>query len=116
MAAALQLGVMSAAIGVVAWAARRAAPDAGYLVAVVASQLVSPILWDHYAMLLLLPVAWLLERRHWWAALVPMATSVVLVGVVPPIVYPASFVLVVLVAVLLGARNSGAVSLPRPPR
>src|SRR4029079_2459409 len=30
-------------------------PDASYLVAVVASQLISPILWDHYPMLLPLP-------------------------------------------------------------
>ena len=44
-----------------------AAPS--YLVAVIASQLLSPILWDHYAMLLLLPVAWLLDRGRWWAAL-----------------------------------------------
>ena len=39
------------------------APRRRYLVAVVASQLLSPILWDHYAMLLLLPVAYLLRRR-----------------------------------------------------
>ena len=37
-----------------------AAPS--YLVAVIASQLLSPILWDHYALLLLLPVAWLVDR------------------------------------------------------
>ncbi len=46
-----------------------------YLVAVVASQLLSPILWDHYAMLLLLPVAWLLERGWTWTVLIPLATS-----------------------------------------
>ena len=44
------------------FAALRRPPVASYLVAVVASQLLSPILWDHYAMLLLLPVAWLLDR------------------------------------------------------
>ena len=50
----------------------RAEPAPSYLVAVVASSSLSPILWDHYAMLLLLPVAWLLERRQWWAAAVPL--------------------------------------------
>jgi hypothetical protein len=67
-------------------------PDASYLVAVVASQLISPILWDHYAMLLLLPVAWLLERRQWWAVLIPLATSaVVLLVSLPPALYPIAF-------------------------
>ena len=42
-----------------------------YLVAVVASQLLSPILWDHYALLLLLPVAWLIERGWTWAVADP---------------------------------------------
>jgi hypothetical protein len=66
--------------------------DASYLVAVVASQLLSPILWDHYAMLLLLPVAWLLERRQWWAVLIPLSTSaVVLVVGAPAAIYPIAF-------------------------
>ena len=37
-----------------------------------ASQLLSPVLWDHYAMLLLLPVAWLIDRGQWWAVRVPL--------------------------------------------
>jgi len=66
--------------------------DASYLVAVVASQLLSPILWDHYAMLLLLPVAWLLDRRQWWSVAIPLATSVaVLFAGVPPAIYPIAF-------------------------
>jgi hypothetical protein len=78
------------AVGVVFAAVRRPAVPS-YLVAVVASQLLSPILWDHYAMLLLIPVAWLLDRGRRWAALIPLATSVVLVGIVPPLVYPLVF-------------------------
>ena len=67
-------------------------PEASYLVAVVASQLISPILWDHYAMLLLLPVAWLLERRQWWAALIALSTSsFVLLVSLPPALYPIAF-------------------------
>jgi NhaP-type Na+/H+ and K+/H+ antiporter len=74
-------------------------------VAVVASQLLSPILWDHYALLLLLPVAWLLDRGHRWAVAIPLATSVVLVGWIPPVVYPAAF-FVTLVALLVNGRGT----------
>ena len=70
------------------------------LVAVVATQLLSPILWDHYAMLLLLPAAWLIDRGHRWAILVPLATPVFLVGAIPPAAYPVAFA-VTLVALLL---------------
>ena len=44
------------------------------MVAVVATQLVSPLLWDHYAVVLLLPTAWLLARGAWWALAIPLAT------------------------------------------
>jgi hypothetical protein len=37
----------------------------------VASQLLSSPLRDHYAVLLLLPVAWLVSRGRTWAALIP---------------------------------------------
>ena len=83
----------------VVFAALRRSAVASYLVVVVASQLLSPILWDHYAMLLLLPVAWLLDRGRAWAALIPLATCVALVGVIPPVVYPLAFA-VTLVALL----------------
>ena len=82
------------------FAALRRPPVASYLVAVVASQLLSPILWDHYALLLLLPVAWLVDRGRTWAVLIPLATCVVLVGVIPPLVYPLAFG-VTLVALLV---------------
>jgi hypothetical protein len=82
------------------YAALRRPPAVSYLVVVVASQLLSPILWDHYAMLLLLPVAWLVDRGRTWAALIPLATCVLLVGVIPPLVYPLAFG-VTLVALLV---------------
>jgi hypothetical protein len=66
----------------------RATPVASYLACVVVSQLVSPILWDHYALLLMLPVAWLLDRGRWWVVIIPLATLVWLVDVTPPIAYP----------------------------
>ena len=61
------------------FATLRATPVASYLAVVVASQFLSPVLWDHYALVLLLPVAWLLERRRWWAALIPLLTPTPLV-------------------------------------
>ena len=56
----IQLASTIVAVVAVVVAARVATAEAAYLVAVVASQLLSPVLWDHYAMLLLLPVAYLL--------------------------------------------------------
>ena len=77
----------------------RCRPVASYMAVVVATQLVSPILWDHYALLLLLPVAWLLSLGRRWAVLIPLATSVLFVGGIPPVVYPVAF-WVTLVAVV----------------
>ncbi len=115
-AVAYQLGVPADSAQIIQWlsmavvlvavivAARRLPPAPGYLVAVVASQLLSPILWDHYALLLLLPVAWLLDRGHTWAVLIPLATSVLLVGVIPSVVYPAAFGLTLVALFVEGLR------------
>jgi len=98
----LQL-VSTVGVGLVLIASIRLATDeASYLVAVVASQLVSPILWDHYAMLLLLPVAYLLSAGRWWAVAIPLVTAWPLVGVTPPIVYPAVFWVTLVVTFLVG--------------
>ena len=59
--------------------------------AVIASQLLSPILWDHYAMLLLLPVAYLCASGRWWALVIPLVTATPLVGITPPVAYPICF-------------------------
>ncbi len=91
VAAAIQWLSMGLTVVAVVLAALRLPAVPSYLVAVVASQLLSPILWDHYAMLLLLPVAWMLDRGRWWAAGLVVATSVVLVGVIPAWVYPLAF-------------------------
>ena len=48
--------------------------DLSLMVAIVASQLISPILWDHYAIVLLVPVAWLLDRGRRWALVIPLVT------------------------------------------
>ena len=110
VAAAIQLvntvAVVAAFLGAIRWAG----DEASYLVAVVASQLVSPILWDHYAMLLLLPVAYLLSAGRWWALAIPLVTAWPLIGITPPIAYPIVFWLTVAVMLLIGraARRSTA--------
>jgi len=105
VASAVQVTTSILAILAVLVATRVARADASYLVAVVASQLLSPLLWDHYAMLLLLPVAWLLERRQWWAVAIPIATSIGLVGIAPSLVYPTVFG-VSLVAPIVAGRSA----------
>ena len=95
--------IVALAVAVAAWF--RADAESSYLVTVVASQLISPLLWDHYAMLLLLPTALLLQRRLWWAILIPLA------GWLPAPVYPVLFA-VALLAPLLGASPRRSASLP----
>jgi hypothetical protein len=80
-----------AILGISLAAIRWTTDEASYLIAVVASQLVSPILWDHYAMLLLLPIAYLCSAGRWWALAIPLVTAWPLVGVTPPIAYPVAF-------------------------
>ena len=58
-------------VALFAWLRRPA--DVAVVVTAIASVMVSPILWPHYAVLVLLPVALLLERRQWWAAALPLA-------------------------------------------
>jgi hypothetical protein len=93
---------------------------ASYLVVVVASQLISPILWDHYALMLLLPVAWLLSRGAWWTVLIPIATSVPLVGISPPAAYPVAFWVTLIAVVVAGRSDQRALeetfARPSPPR
>jgi hypothetical protein len=59
-----------------------------FMVTVIASQLILPIVWDHYAMLLLIPIAWMLDRGHWWAIALALVTPMLLAVVMPPVIYP----------------------------
>jgi alpha-1,2-mannosyltransferase len=96
------------ALAVVVSALRHPAATS-YLVAVVASQLISPVLWDHYAMLLLLPVAALLDRGQWWAVVIPLATSVLLLPVgLAPFLYPLAFWLALVALLVVGERDARA--------
>ena len=96
-ASVIQLASTVVVLSAIVVATRMARPEASYLVAVIASQLLSPVLWDHYALLLLLPVAYLCAAGRWWALAIPLITATPLIAITPPIAYPLSF------AVALGA-------------
>lgn len=85
-AAAIQWASAAVTLAVTLFAWFRRDAVTGFLVGVVASQILSPVLWSHYAMLLLLPVALLLERRRWWAIAIPLLTWAPM-----PIIYPIVF-------------------------
>jgi alpha-1,2-mannosyltransferase len=100
-------------LGLVGWTALRASPAVGYLTAVTASQLLSPVLWDHYALLLLLPTAWLLDRGLWWALAIPLSTAIFLIWL-PPIVYPTAFWVALLAPLAIDARSGDRLRAQRP--
>jgi hypothetical protein len=91
VATIIQWATVALTLGVVVVGARRMVMAAGFIVAVVATQLVSPLLWDHYAIVLLLPTAWLLANGARWAVAIPLATSLPLLWIVPPAIYPIVF-------------------------
>ncbi|HEX7490491.1 MAG TPA: glycosyltransferase family 87 protein [Candidatus Limnocylindrales bacterium] len=72
LASAVQWASVFVAATALIAAYRWASPTASLMVTVVVSQLLSAPLRDHYAVLLLLPVAWLVSRGHKWAALIPL--------------------------------------------
>ena len=104
VASVIQLVSTAAVLVAVAVAARLATAEASFLVAVIASQLLSPILWDHYAMVLLLPVAYLCAAGRWWAVLIPLATATPFVGLIPAVVYPAAFFVALVGTLVVGVQ------------
>jgi hypothetical protein len=96
---------MVATLVVVLAAIHWATEEASLLVTFVASQLLSPLLWDHYAIVLLLPVAYLIARGHWWAVLVPLVTALPIVGFAPPAAYPICFGVCLVAPLLVGLRR-----------
>jgi hypothetical protein len=81
--------------------------EASLLVLAVGSQLLSPLLWDHYAIVLLLPMAYLLQHGHWWAVGIPLATSLPLIGLTPAAAYPVLFWVSLLAPAIVGRRRTG---------
>ncbi len=115
LAVGIQVASSVAAVAIAIFAALRAPAVPSYLGAVTASQLLSPVLWDHYAMLLVLPVAYLLERRHWWAVLVPLSAAVFLIGVTPAAAYPIAFWVTLIAVVVAGLREARGQEPPGSP-
>jgi alpha-1,2-mannosyltransferase len=105
LASMLGIGGILAVLGLVVVCGLRSSAEAGFLVAVVASQVVSPIIWTHYALILLLPVAWLLQRRQWWAALIPVSQAWVLLPFMPIEIYPIGFYLALIAVPLVDWRE-----------
>lgn len=118
MATVIHWGNLALVVVVVALVVWRGSAVASYLAVVIATQFVSPVLWDHYALILLLPVAWLLGRGWWWAVLVPLASATFLIGISPPIAYPIAFWATLLAVASLGLRDGrdgrGGVAAVRP--
>ncbi len=107
--------VAVAAVALFAWV--RYPPSVAIGVTAVASVLVSPIVWAHYAVILLLPVALLLERRQWWAAALPVVTWLPVVVTWLPLdaLYPVVFSIGLLAPLVVGEqlrRSPGAVPAP----
>jgi alpha-1,2-mannosyltransferase len=72
LAAAIQLASAALAVAALLAAWRFAGPELSLQVTIVASQLISSPLRDHYAVLLLLPTAWLVQRGRTWAVVFPL--------------------------------------------
>jgi hypothetical protein len=94
-----------AVLGLVAISARRSAGDASLLVAAVASQLVAPVVWDHYALIVFLPMAWLLHRQHYWAALLGIALNAMLILWIPSIAFVAVMDVLMVAVAVVGLRR-----------
>ena len=69
-AIALFAGYASAGVAVL-WSLRRDR-ELSFVVTVGATLLLSPLLWDHYMALLLVPAAFLASRRQWWGMALPL--------------------------------------------
>jgi alpha-1,2-mannosyltransferase len=79
-----------AVLALVVFTARRGSADASLVVAAIASQVIAPVLWDHYAVVLFLAVAWLAARRQWWILVPALAMNATFVAWFPPILWVGS--------------------------
>ena len=112
----LQAANTVAMLGLVVVATRWMPKAPGYLLVVTISQILSPIVWTHYALALLLPVAWLLERRQWWILVVPLSHLWLLIAMVPEQVYTAPYYIVIAALLMVGWRERTALADDAPPR
>ena len=102
--------VVVGAVALLTWL--RYPPTVAIVVTAVASVMVSPIVWSHYAVILLLPVALLLERRQWWAAALPIVTWLPVDAI-----YPVAFAIGLLAPIAVGEqqRRSAHAGPDQPP-
>lgn len=80
VASAVQLGSVALALAALLAAWRLTSSEASLQVTILVSQLLSSPLRDHYAVLLLLPTAWLVARGRSWALVFPLAGWIPLLG------------------------------------
>ena len=109
VASGVQLASVVVVVVLVVIAAWRATAEASFLVAVTASQLLAPILWEHYAMLLLLPVAYLMSIGWRWAIVIPLASATLLTTVTPPFAYPIAFYATLIATLIAGWRPAPSI-------
>jgi hypothetical protein len=107
VAQVIALGLVGVVLFLMLASTGRVSADASYLGFVVGSQLLSVVLWDHYALVLLAPIAWLLARRVYWAAGLAVATSVPAIIALPDAVYPVVFWVTLLAVLWYGRREVG---------
>lgn len=104
VAATLQWISVLAAGCLAFWAWLRLPAVASYLLTLLAVQVASPLLRDHYTLLLFLPAAWLLDRGRWWGALLPLAYALPLMTIIPAQAYPLGFWVAMIVLAIEGRR------------
>jgi hypothetical protein len=97
------------AVALLAWV--RYPASVAIVVTAVASVMVSPIVWAHYAVILLLPVALLLERRQWWAVALPIVTWLP-VDAIYPVVFAIGLLAPLAVGEQMRRSSSTALGLP----
>ncbi|MFN8629662.1 MAG: glycosyltransferase family 87 protein [Chloroflexota bacterium] len=103
--------------GIAIAAALRRSAGASFIAAAIATQAIAPVLWDHYAIVVFLAVAWLLARRQWWAALLGIAMNWMLILWFQPwqwIALMDAAIVAVVVVDWLDARRVPAVPAPAP--
>ena len=83
--------------------------ETGFMVTIGATMLLSPLLWDHYLAMLLLPGAFLAQRGRWWGLLLP------LLGWLPGWIVPFLAVAATLLPFLVGRRTGEAAAAPDAP-
>ncbi len=127
-ATGVQMAGALAALAAMLAAWRWAGPVASFQATILASQLVASPLRDHYAVLLLLPVAWLVARGQLWAAVLPLAgwlslaaTADGATGTLGALSVPLSFYVALAAVVYEGVResrleHSATVASPAPER